>query len=97
MRTFESHHYISLITDNTFFATFEQSFFFHQFQSIEYPISLKPNKEYPRKSTSSNAFNNLKIAQFYFPMLLYSPNGFNLQQLTSKHFYWLTSLKIVVF
>ncbi len=55
------NHYISFICDNTLLATFEESLFLHKFERVKFAIWKIAREKDSRKSSSSNASNNLEV------------------------------------
>ena len=97
VRIIQPHHDVPLICDYAFLTTLQQSLFLHQFKGIESTSTFKSSKKYTTKSSSSDTLDNLEIFQLNIVMKLFSPNRFDLQQLSLEYFNGFASLEIVVF
>ena len=96
LRIIEFNHNISFVGDNTLFATFKQSLFFHELEGIKSTCWEIPRQKYSRKPPSSDATNNLKVRESHLVSSGFFPNRLNFEYLALKSFQRPPSLKVIV-
>ena len=64
LRIIKFNHNISFIRDNALFSSFQEPFFFHQFERVKLSCWFVSGQENFRKSSRTYTFYDVKIAEF---------------------------------